>query len=137
MFHSISNRARGKRLSLPRLRTVSTQARNCTTFTLHDLTDCYVERVTVHRIKINDPSCFHNLWPLQNKTKIKPSLGTRGPPGVSGAIRSLRILHIGRISSGAMVCIPCGYKVLLLLTGIRDRCPIILFSLLFVCCAGY
>ncbi len=23
----------------------------------------YVERVTAHRIKINDRSCFHNLWP--------------------------------------------------------------------------
>ncbi len=30
------------------------QTRDCTTFTLHDLTDFYVERVTAHRIKIND-----------------------------------------------------------------------------------
>ncbi len=45
-------------------------ARDCTTFTLHDLTEFYVERVTVHRIKINDHSCFHNLWP-NSKTKLK------------------------------------------------------------------
>ncbi len=30
----------------------------------------YVERVTAHRIKINDYSCFHNLWP-NSKTKLK------------------------------------------------------------------
>ncbi len=30
------------------------QTRDCMTFTLHDLTDFYVERVTAHRIKIND-----------------------------------------------------------------------------------
>ncbi len=29
------------------------QTRDCTTFTLHDLPDFYVERVTAHRIKIN------------------------------------------------------------------------------------
>ncbi len=45
-------------------------------FTLHDLTDFYiervnVERVTAHRIKINDHSCFHNLWP---NSKTKPTL---------------------------------------------------------------
>ncbi len=39
------------------------RARDCTTFTLNDLTDFYVESVTVHRIKINDHSCFHNCWP--------------------------------------------------------------------------
>ncbi len=36
------------------------QTRDCTTFTLHYLTDFYVDRVTAHRIKINDHSCFHN-----------------------------------------------------------------------------
>ncbi len=36
---------------------------HCMIFTLHDFTDFYVERVTAHRIKINDHSCFQNLWP--------------------------------------------------------------------------
>ncbi len=44
--------------------------RYCMIFTLHDLTDLYVERVTAHRIKINHHSCFHNLWP-NSKTKLK------------------------------------------------------------------
>ncbi len=44
----------------------------------------YVERVTAHRIKINDHSCFHNLWP-NSKSKLKwkdffgASLVFRGP----------------------------------------------------------
>ncbi len=46
------------------------RARDCTIFTLHNLTDFYVESVTAHRIKINDHSCFHNLWP-NSKTKLK------------------------------------------------------------------
>ncbi len=33
------------------------------------------------------------------ETKIKTSLRARGPPGVSGALSSLRILRIGRIGS--------------------------------------
>ncbi len=44
-------------------------SRDCMIFTLHDLTDFYVERVTAHRIQINDNSCFHNLWP-NSKTKL-------------------------------------------------------------------
>ncbi len=44
--------------------------RYCMIFALHDLTDLYVERVTAHRIKRNDHSCFHNLWP-NSKTKLK------------------------------------------------------------------
>ncbi len=39
-------------------------------FTLYDLTGVYIERVTAHRIKINDHSCFNNLWP-NTKTKLK------------------------------------------------------------------
>ncbi len=39
------------------------------------------------------------LAKLKNETKIKTSLGARGPPGVSGALRSLCIVHIGRIGS--------------------------------------
>ncbi len=41
----------------------------------------------MHCIKINYHSCFHNIWP-----------NSKTPPGVLGALRSLRILHIGRIS---------------------------------------
>ncbi len=74
VFHSVSNRAHGKhsRKSLPRLGTLSTRFFffDCTTFTLQDLTDFYVERVTAHRIKRNDHSCFHNSWP-NSKTKLK------------------------------------------------------------------
>ncbi len=72
VFHSVSNRAHGK-LSRNSLFRCSVrfqlvfvffpQTRDCTTFTLHDLTDFYVERVTAHRIKRNDHSCFHNSWP--------------------------------------------------------------------------
>ncbi len=46
------------------------RARDCTIFTLHSLTDFYVERVTAHRIKRYDHPCFHNLWP-NSKTKLK------------------------------------------------------------------
>ncbi len=38
------------------------------------------------------------LAKFKNETKIKTSLRARGP-GVSGALRSLRILRIGRIGS--------------------------------------
>ncbi len=34
------------------------------------------------------------------KTKMKTSLRARGPPGVLGALCSVRILRIGRIGSG-------------------------------------
>ncbi len=66
-FTSVSNHAHGKRSrnSLPWLVRFQLgfsfflfQTRDCTTFSLHDLTDFYVERVTAHRIKINDHSCF-------------------------------------------------------------------------------
>ncbi len=39
------------------------------------------------------------LAKFKNETKIKTSLRARGPPAVSGALRSLRILRIGRIGS--------------------------------------
>ncbi len=45
-------------------------ARDIRIFKLHNLTDFHVERLTAHRIKINDHSCFHNLWP-NVKTKLK------------------------------------------------------------------
>ncbi len=64
-FHSISNHAHGKHSR----NTISSNS-VCffllfffTTFTLHDLTDFYLERVIAHHIKINDHSCFHNHWP--------------------------------------------------------------------------
>ncbi len=73
----VSIRVRGKCSSLLRLhirfQLVFSWARDCTTFTLHDLTDFYVEMVTLHRIKIND----HSLAKLKNETKIKTSLGAR------------------------------------------------------------
>ncbi len=69
VLHSFSNRARGRRsrnsisssvhfqsMFLFRLEPLS---RDCTTFTLHDLTNLYVERMTAHCIKINDHSCLH------------------------------------------------------------------------------
>ncbi len=40
------------------------------------------------------------LAKIKNETKIKTSLRARGPPGVSGALRSGCILRIGRIGSG-------------------------------------
>ncbi len=39
------------------------------------------------------------LAKIKNETKIKTSLRARGPPGVSGALCSVRILRIGRIGS--------------------------------------
>ncbi len=99
LFHSISIRARGKHSSLSRLCTLSTFffffELDCTTFTLHDLTDFYVERVTAHRIKIN----YYSLAKLKTKQKCENSLGARRPPGVSGALCSLCILCKGRIGS--------------------------------------
>ncbi len=71
--HSVSNRAHAKR-SENRISSTSrctfnsfsfffVRAKDCMTFTLHDLADFYEESVTVHRVKINDHSCFHNCWP--------------------------------------------------------------------------
>ncbi len=115
VFHSISNRTCGKRSRDNNFSTAwqafnsfsffKVRARDCTTFTLHDLADFYIESVTAHRIKRNDHSCFHNRWPKsKTKLKLKTSLRARGPPGVSGALRSLRILRIGRIGSGPRDC---------------------------------
>ncbi len=73
---SLRLESRSQKASLPLLGMLSTrcffvffsQTRDCTTFTLHDLTDFYIERVTAHHIKRNDHSCFHNSWP-NSKTK--------------------------------------------------------------------
>ncbi len=97
-------------VSLPRIGTLSTLffclepwSTDCTTFTLHDLTDFYVESVTAHHIKINDHSCFQPLAKLKNETKIKTSLKARVPLVFLGALRSLRVLRIGRIGSGCLM----------------------------------
>ncbi len=108
VFHSVSNRDHGKRSrnsisSAARYAFNSfflVRARDCTTFTLHDLADFYVESATAHSIKRNDHSCFHNRWPnSKTKLKWKHLWEQGGSPGVSGALRSLRILRIGRIGS--------------------------------------
>ncbi len=60
------------------------RARDFTTFTLHDLTVfCIIIHVFIAADQIT-----------------KSSLRARGPPGVSGALRSLCILRIGNIGSG-------------------------------------
>ncbi len=62
------------RLGMLSTRFLLSRARDCTTFTFHDSTDFYlesmVERVTAHRIKINDNSCFYNRW-SNSKKKLK------------------------------------------------------------------
>ncbi len=102
VFHSVSNRAHIISSAAPYAFNaffVFVRARDCTTFTLHDLTDFCVWSLTAHRwIKINDHSCFHNRWP-NSKTKLKWK-HLWEPPGVLGALRSLCILCIGRIGSG-------------------------------------
>ncbi len=99
VFHSVSNRARRKRSSLLQLCMLST--RDCTIFTLHSLSDFYVERVTAHRIRY-DHSCFHNLWPnYKTKLKLKP-LWKQGGSLVFRGLRSYAaLLRIGRIGSGS------------------------------------
>ncbi len=72
VFHSVSNWAHGT-CSINSTSSAAqyafklffffVRARDCTTFTSHDLTDFYVESVTAHHIKINYHSCFHNRWP--------------------------------------------------------------------------
>ncbi len=65
-------------VSLPRLGTLSTfffffflsRARDCMKITLHVFTDFNAERVTAHRIIINDHSRFFDRWP-NSKTKLK------------------------------------------------------------------
>ncbi len=96
VFHSVSNHARGKRsrnsISSAARYTLSTfffffkvRAKDRATFTLHDLADFLrsLERVTAHRNKINEHSCFHNRWP-KSKTKIKTYLRARGAPWCFG-----------------------------------------------------
>ncbi len=94
VFHSVSNRAHGMhsrnsvssaaRYTFNSFFFFLSQTRDCTTFTLHDLTDFYIERVTAHRIKRNDHSCFHNSWP-NSKTKLQlKHLWEQGAPWCFG-----------------------------------------------------
>ncbi len=117
VFHSKLTESTRETVSLPWLAMLSTnffpsRLRDFTIFTLPDLTDFYVERVTVPHYN----KCGYLWWLLngtihvfiaagqiQNETQIslsfKISLRARGPPGVLGDLRSLQILHIGRIGS--------------------------------------
>ncbi len=71
-------------ISPPRFVFFVSHARDCTTFTLHDLTDFYIERVTAHGIKIIDHSCFHNHWPA-SKTKLNENISeSKGAPWCLG-----------------------------------------------------
>ncbi len=111
VLHSVSNRAR---------ETVSLRGKLSTRIfffflnkRLYDIqvTRFYIESVTAHRIKRNDHSCFHNSWPnSKSKLKLKTSLRARGPPGVSGALSSLRILRIGRIGSALKTTVMASKK---------------------------
>ncbi len=85
-------------VSLPQFFFLS-HARDYTTFTLHDLTDFYVERVTAHHIKIMIIHFFITAGQLQKWNLSENIFETKGAPGVSGSLRSLRILRIGRIGS--------------------------------------
>ncbi len=86
-------------VSLPHFLFFLSHARDCTTFTLHDLTDFYVERVTAHHIKITIINFFITAGQLQKWNQSENIFETKGAPGVSGALRSLRILRIRRIGS--------------------------------------
>ncbi len=70
-----------------------------TTFTLHDLTDFYIERVTTPHYNKVSFMFSYSLAKFKIETKIKSYLRARGPPGVSGALRSLHNLRKGRICS--------------------------------------
>ncbi len=110
MFHSTPNRARGKcsrnSISYAALyafnKFLKSGTRDFTTFTLHDLTDFYVERATAPHYNKLITHVFIAAGQIQNKTKIKTYLRARDPPGFSGALRSLRILRLGRIGSGTL-----------------------------------
>ncbi len=114
VFHFVSNHTCEKRSSLSQLCTLSNlgffRARDCMIFTLHDLADFYVERVTAHSIKINYHSCFHNLWP-NSKTKLKlKHIWEQGGPLVFWgpyAAYTTRILLIGTIGSGCSTYACC------------------------------
>ncbi len=98
-FHSISNRAHEKcsknSISSPVCFVLFFfHARDCTMFTLHHLTDFLRREGTANHIKIIGHSCFHNHWPT-SKTKLNENIfESKGAPGVSGVLLSLRILRI-------------------------------------------
>ncbi len=82
-FHSISNRAyesARETVFLPGFRIFFlSHARDCMTFTLHDLTDFLRRKGTAQRINIIDHSCFHNHWPTSKMKLHETSLRARGP----------------------------------------------------------
>ncbi len=95
-------------VSPPRISALSTliytfflsRARDCTTFSLHDFTDFYVNSVIAHHMKINYHSCFHNHWP-NSKMKLKLNIfESMEAPWCYGGPTLLYILRIGRIGSG-------------------------------------
>ncbi len=86
MFHSVSNRAHGKRSRS--ISSVHSDFFVCLFFLMQETAwrsrymiwlTFYVESVKAHRIKIIDHSCFHNSWST-SKTKLKRTpLRGRGP----------------------------------------------------------
>ncbi len=88
-FHSISNSAQEKRsknsISSPvRFVLFFFHARDCTMFTLHNLTDFLRREGTANHIKIIGHSCFHNHWPT-SKTKLNENLfESKGTPWCFG-----------------------------------------------------
>ncbi len=85
MFHSVSNRAHGKR-SRNSLFRGSVHFRLVFFFFLYDIRVAWfdwflrIERVTAHRIIINDHSCFHNSW-TNSKRKLNYNIfESKGAP---------------------------------------------------------
>ncbi len=58
----------------------------------------YVERVTAHRIKLMIIHVFITSGQTLKRNLNENIFGSKGFPGVSGDLRSLRNLHIGRIA---------------------------------------
>ncbi len=93
VFYPALNRARGKHLrnsicSVSRYAfnsLFSSRARDCTTFTLHDLTDFLRRNGDSAALKLIIIHFFIAAGQIQNK--IKTSLRARGAPAVSGALQ--------------------------------------------------
>ncbi len=73
------------------------------------------------------------LAKIKNETKIKTSLRARGPPGVSGALCSVRILRIGRIGSAPTILLAWRWMVydlqpyvrISLIQAMKEACDLI------------
>ncbi len=82
MFHSVSNRSRNSVSSVARYLFVFLfRARDFTTFTLHDLTDFYVERATAPHYNKSSFMFSLPLAKFKNAAKIKSSLRAGGGGG--------------------------------------------------------